>query len=247
MRKFLFILSFIFGLSQIVMAEEVRVNVALTSKQPPLVIDTREPTGLVYDVLKAMNEHQDEFHFVPRLIPAKRIFSTYQNGDIGVIAYNDLSWGWSQRGGVGSVAMTAGEDLFFSLKKEYLGTQPVKEIGAVLGFNYAFAGFDSNKTAHMDNVYLVKDEESVFRLVVNKRVQQGIVSRSFLDWMSVSNPVWYTKININPTPDHSYTRRFIVLEKSPISVDQIDSIIDDLKRQGVIQNIYANYGINFPE
>lgn len=239
-----FVLCFLFFIS--IARSETVVNVALTSIQPPLVINERAQLGLIYDVIKLLNESQSDFRFETKLVPPQRVLNYYRDINVHIVAYNDVLWGWKQRGGQASLNLTNGRDLFFSLKGEGVRTA-LKEIGAVRGFHYAFADFDAEKLASMDNVSLVSSEENVLRLVERERVEKGIVSETFLDWTAKVRPELYERLKIDEDdPDHSYNRQFVVFDFSPIDVMRLNQLLINLYEMGDLQRVYAWYGLEVP-
>ncbi|CAM3478325.1 hypothetical protein [Thalassospira profundimaris] len=223
------------------------VKVGITSIQPPLVIDAVEKRGLVYDVVAALNELQSDYQFKAYHYPAKRLLVSYRDEDVHLVAYNDVKWGWLERDGVGSVDMIDGRDLFFTLRGYQPPTQRPEQIGAVRGFHYAFADFDSAKLSQMPNVSLVNNEDGVLRLVEHGRVDKGIVSETFLEWIAVSEPDVYQALEIDREhPDDTYHRQFVAFPYSPISVTEFNRLVMQLTETGDLQEIYARYGLTVP-
>lgn len=226
---------------------QTEVHVGLTSVQPPLVINPADKEGLIYDVLDLLNEQQSEYHFSASLYPAKRLLANHKDANVHIVAYNSETWGWSERGGKGSVHLTDGRDLFVSLQDREMDRGHIKEIGAVRGFHYAFAGFDTVKLSRMENVSLVNDETSVLRIVEHQRVEKGILSETFLNWVSVSQPERYKRLDIdNANPDHTYHRQLVVFPYSPIKLKQVNGLLNELKANGRLQAVYDKYGLKVP-
>ncbi len=224
------------------------VNVALPTGQPPMVIEKSAKRGLVFDVVDALNSMQGEFRFQVDDYPAERLMVSYDEMDVHIIAYSDAKWGWGDRGARPSLNLTNGRDLFFTLGGYERDPSVTEEIAAVRGFHYAFANYDSDLLSQMPNVTLVSDEESVLRLVENKRVDKGIVSEAFLQWIALSKPEVYARLKIDfDRPDHSYNRQILVLPNSPVSVDQINDLIWKMIASGRLQSLYARYGLHVPD
>ncbi|MET0013148.1 MAG: hypothetical protein ABW085_05780 [Sedimenticola sp.] len=219
-----------------------KVSVALTSIQPPFVIDEASRHGLAYDVVDALNRHQGLYEFQAKLIPAKRLLSDHDALGEHVVAFNDELWGWKQRGGAGSLTLTDGKDVFFSLNE----TSTKDTIAAVRGFHYAFSGFDPEKLSRMPNVTVVNDEPTVLEMVIQKRTDRGITSLAFLKWISVSSPELYSRLRIDPEEDHTYNRQFIVFPYSPVSVGIINRYLTEMKEEGILPRIYKTYGLESP-
>ncbi|WP_157834537.1 ABC transporter substrate-binding protein [Oceanospirillum beijerinckii] len=220
------------------------INVGLTSVQPPFVINPDTEQGLVYDFVGFLNKKQDKYHFSARLIPVKRLLATDKYMPPDLIAFSNIGWGWTKRGGLGSLTLTEGRDLFFSLTES---TNPENKgsLAAVRGFHYAFASFSSKNLAKIAHVRLVTDELAVLRLVEHGRTEQGIASESLLNWIAASEPERYKQFSINPKEDHSYNRQFIVLPESPISIDEFNALLLKLKGPEMDQ-LFAHYGLQSP-
>ncbi len=226
---------------------KTKVNVGLTSVQPPFVVDVAAKKGVIFDLLRTLNDNQSEFEFTPILYPARRMLSDYKELNIHIVAFNNVNWGWVQRGGVPSVNLTDGRDLFVSLANPDLTKTDIKDIGAVRGFHYAFAGYDADKLSKMQNVSLVENEAGVLKLLKFNRVKKGVVSEAFLNWISISDPHLYKILKINTeTPDHTYHRQLIALESSPIKVEAIDSLLKKMRKSGILQAVYDKYGLTVP-
>lgn len=220
------------------------VNVGLTSIQPPFVINPETEHGLAYDFVEFLNRKQDKYHFSARLVPVKRLLVTDKYSTPDMIAFNNVGWGWTKRGGIGSLTLTEGRDLFFSLTEnehhENKGT-----LAAVTGFHYAFANYSSKNLPKMDNVRLVKNELAVLRLVEHGRTERGITSESLLNWISVSEPERYKQFKIDPEEDHSYNRQFIILPSSPLTIDEFNDLLLTLKGPQM-NKLFTSYGLKPP-
>lgn len=220
------------------------VNVGLTSIQPPFVVNPETKQGLVYDFLEFLNKKQDKYHFSARLVPVKRLLSTDKYSTPDMIAFNNVEWGWVKRGGIGSLTLTDGRDLFFSLT-DNIHPENKGTLAAVTGFHYAFADYQSKNLPKLDYVRLVKNEQAVIRLVEHGRTEKGIISESLLNWISVSEPERYQKFKIDPKEDHSYNRQFITLPSSPIDVEEFNQLL--LKCKGPqMDELFALYGLQPP-
>ncbi|MBE7637140.1 ABC transporter substrate-binding protein [Sneathiella sp. P13V-1] len=244
-----FALSFLIFIALLSTASaRTQVNVGLTSVQPPFVVDVEAKKGVIFDLLKALNDTQETYEFLPLLYPARRMLSDYKTLNIHVVAFNNVNWGWVQRGGIPSINLTNGRDLFVSLAKSDPNKTDITDIGAVRGFHYAFADYDADKLARMQNVSLVESEADVLKLIKFNRVKKGVISEAFLGWVSISNPQLYKILKIDrANPDHTYHRQLIRLASSPISLEEIDLLLEKMKNNGALQAVYDKYGLNVPD
>lgn len=114
-----------------------------------------------------------------------------------------------------------GRNLFFRLSNP-LERQYTYEIAAVRGFHYRFADYDSEVLETLSNVTLSHNEEGVMRMVLGARAKTGIADENFLDWFRAQQPQTYRLLKINPTEDNSYIRQLVILDRSPISAQEIN-------------------------
>ncbi len=245
MPKYFIAVLFLLFLSDRPAYSEQTIFVALTSVQPPFIIDEKKEHGLTFDLLNAINELQDDYRFVGKFYPIKQLFANYEKHNVHLVALGDLKWGWSELNAVGSLSLTNGKDVFFSLKSNATDEKN-KGIAAVRGFHYAFANFDPVELSQLPNISLVNDEPTVVKMVLRGRVGRGISSEAYLKWLSVSNPKLSAKLKIEPKEDHNYNRQFIVLPNSLISVEEINNIVFSPSAREALRRVFAKYGLPFP-
>ena len=235
----------IFSFSGVAARAQQQVSVGLTESQPPFVTDSAKSKGLVFDLIDAMNEFQNDYLFVAKIMPTIRLLARFDDHGQELIAFNDIHWGWADRGAQGSLTLTNGEDLFFRLKEKPT-PQETPEIVAVKGYHYAFADFDHKKLQELPNVSLTKDEPLVMKMVLSNRGDVGIASNAFLSWMRKINPEEMDRVTILPDPDHRYHRQFIVLPQSKVSVEALDRLFTEMETKGLLSALFANYGLASP-
>ncbi len=227
---------------------KIVVNVGINTIQPPLIIDDSNKVGLTYDVIALINTIQDKYLLKTKMYPVRRLLIDYQTNDVHVIAFNNTNWGWKERGGKGGLTLIEGRDLFFSLNDNRVLDGKELTIGAVHGFHYAFAKLDQDELLNMKNVTVTDNEDGVLKLVLNKRVDKGIVSESYLNWLAISKPELFKRIEIDyDNPDNSYIRQFVTLPNSPISIEELNHFVEELLKDGSLQSVYKKYGMTFPQ
>jgi hypothetical protein len=185
---------------------------------------------------------QERYEFVLNMYPPSRIVKYHNELKVDLVAFNDLKWGWDKQGGKGSLSLTNGKDIFFTFDKN--GVAPNKEeltIAAVRGFHYRFANFDPSNLEKNTQIHSLEDETNVVEFMSYMRADKGIASKAYLDWLSVSKPEVYKRITLLEE-DHRYTRRFIAMPNSVISIKEVNNILLDLNKTGLLKLIFARYG-----
>lgn len=221
------------------------IHVALTSVQPPFVFNDELHSGLIRDLVTELNRAQERFNFVLKLYPPSRIMKDHFKQHIDLIAFNHLKWGWEQQGGKGSVVLTNGKDVFLSVQHNAPEHTKKHTIAVVRGFHYKFFGYDPSKFEDNPLIFSLENEPSVVKFLAYGRAEKGIVSESYLNWIALSKPELFERITVLET-DHSYTRRFIVMPRSLISVQELNELLFELKSNGLLERIFSRYGQPMP-
>lgn len=218
------------------------VQVALTSIQPPFVFDNKELKGLVNDVFTELNRAQERYHFELALYPPSRLRQYFDSMQVHIIAFNDENWGWKPLGGQGSLPLTRGKDLFFQLAEPHKeANDRLVDIAAVRGFHYRFANFDPSYLEHNEEIAVLENEAAVVKFVSYGRAKRGISSEAYLNWLSLSQPHVYDRLQIL-NADHRYQRKLVVMPASPVSVEEIDDYLRTLSKSGLLNKIFDRYG-----
>jgi ABC-type amino acid transport substrate-binding protein len=217
------------------------VHVALTSIQPPFVFDDAINSGLIRDLITEMNRVQNEFEFELVLFPPSRAVKYFKTLDVDIIALNDIHWGWDKLGGIGSLSLTQGRDVFFSFKNNATKKRQESSIAAVRGFHYKFNDFDPAKLENNPLINLLKNEADVVTFMSYGRAEKGISSEAYLKWLALSKPELFNNITLLKE-DHTYNRRFIVMPRSVVSLDTINNILLKLKANDLLDRIFSRYG-----
>ena len=218
------------------------VEIGITAVQPPFSFHKDRQQGLVFDVIKALNSYQDKYTFEASIYPTKRILKSPKQLDLHIIAFNDENWGWSQRNAKGSLTLTNGKDVFIARKDNKLRSTTA----AVSGYHYAFADYDPIKLETMPGVTAVQNEELVLDMVLRNRADRGVISLTFLQWVKVSDPQAYAKIEVVDQPDHTYNRQFIMLSWSPIATHEMNELLLNMKKDGIWDKVFGKYGLPAP-
>lgn len=225
---------------------QTTIQVAHSSFQAPFVTSFEPPQGLVIDLVEAMNQAQDKYIFDLKLIPSKRLLSSYKKEDIDLVAFNDMQWGWSNSGAQGSFPLTYGQDIFFKAKDEEMTKLARFRIAAIRGFHYSFADYDEQKLEELPHVTLSNTIDGVLKQVLFGRAKTGVASQAYLQWLKTVDPEQYQGISLIDKVDQRYTRRFIRLANAKIPVQDLNDILRQLAQTGVLKKLYQHYGLDIP-
>ena len=237
------------GLSTVASARaETEVGV-LGYKFPPFVEDGYG--GLTSSLITLLNATQSEFKFsfVPTS-PARR-YRDLAGGRGNVIIFEMPEWGWRASGveTAESREIMKGGEVYITLANKgrdqsFFDDIGSKSIAAVLGYHYGFAKFNADPkflTKTFD-INLTFGVESIIKMVVKNRADVGVVTESYLAKYLKDHTEIIGRLLISKIRDQVYSLRAIVGSDSPISVPKLEAILDDLKANGALADLFKDYG-----
>ena len=221
------------------------VLVGYSPLQPPFAV-TADGSGLIRDVLAAMQSVNGKYHFVQKRLYGGRAASAFESGNYHLIAFQNRSWGFEAGGVEQSLVLMKDRGAYFTLAKEQRAQDGRPLLAATRGFRYGFADFSIEKLEAMPNVLLAANERDVVKLVVHGRVRMGVASESLLRWYQHSDQELGSAFKVLPKSDYRYDRSFVISPHSPIQRAALNRILLTLQETGDLGRIFAAYGLAAP-
>ena len=231
---------------QAVGIEKINVDVYVYHLKPPFIVSNTNMLGLYFDFSAYLNTKTDKYHFETVFVPRKRIetmLSTKKlNGillGVNPIWFKDkdeTKYLWTEN-------IYQDKDEFVSLLEnpvEYLGTESLtgKVLGGIRGFYYF--GIDEQVKQGEITRYDTIGEYELLQMVLLKRVDVGIVSRSTLDYL-IKAKGWHGRFHISKQPHDKYERRILVPHYKKGIYDEITPIIKKINDDPFWQTILRQY------
>ncbi|MFY8274702.1 substrate-binding periplasmic protein [Pseudoalteromonas sp. SSDWG2] len=219
--------------------------------RPPFML--QEGKGMGPEIINAFNLVQDEFHFELVSVPIARRVMSLSEGWVDIVMWDNLEWGWGDDMHLlASNPLLQSQDSFIShisarKDQRFFDSFHDKVICGVNGYHYRFLNYqtDYKTIKEMFDIVLVRTEEESIKMALNKRCDISVASASALDWFFVQHPEERANILISDKFDTQYTRSFLVPEYSPISVQEINNILNKANALGLLAPIYKQYGQRF--
>lgn len=240
MKKFIYIFLIIgsvaFG------AQNIKVGAYLF---PPYVnISNNVASGKTVELIKALNNIQNKYKFELVITSPKRRYNDLEN-KFDLIFFEDINWGWSGKNIEFTSLFTKDRELFISLTDYYSDTNFVKDIKTkkiliTRGFHYAFANFNASEDylTKNFNAVITNSPQNTMDFLFSGRAQIAIITESFLQTYLNKNPNKKEKILINETPDQIYDLVAIKSKKSAMSIIELESLIEKLKKENKYKYIF---------
>jgi ABC-type amino acid transport substrate-binding protein len=215
---------------------------------PPYVQDAAARKGLLIELLGALNQIQSDYRFVvvPTAIP--RRFADLQAGRIDMVMFDNPQWGW---GKINHEVIDLGMQdaaLFVALaprEESYFDTLQGKRLALYRDYSYRFADFvtDPERLRERFAVALTYSHEGNLLMVLNRRAEIAVVTRSFLEDFLQRNPQYRDRLHIAQKIDQYYDHRALLRPDGPISAQELENLLESLRTAGVLESIFQPLGI----
>lgn len=230
-------------------AETIRVGAA---HFPPYVIkdDRQDTSGLLPQLLEALNREQPDYRFVILPTAIVRRFGDLQRGRIDMAVFENPDWGWQ---GVAADVVDMGledAELFVARREaqrgqEYFQQLAGKRLALYRGYHYGFADFNSDPEylSRTFNANLGHSHDSNLLMVLRGRADIALVTRSNLHDFLARNRDQADNLLISERIDQVYRHHALIRQGAPISAAQFAALLERLRHKGELARIFDPYKI----
>ena len=230
-------------------AQEVRIGAA---HFPPYTVRPEQgaETGLLPELIIALNRLQEGYHFVlvPTALP--RRFQDLQQARIDLAIFENPLWGWE---GFEHVAIDMGledAEVFVAQRRddrgqEYFKDLEGKRLALFSGYHYAFAGFETDPTrlARHFRATLTYSHDSNLMMVLRDRADIAPITRSYVIDYLRGRPELAQRLMVSERVDQVYHHYAILRPGAPISAAEFAGYLRQLHGNGDLQRIFQPLGI----
>lgn len=216
---------------------------------PPYV--TQEGAGVTKSFIELMNAAQTEYEFVFETTSSQRRYKDMiDQKRYDIILFESLAWGWKDYPVDASKVFLTDSEVFIARKEpgvdqSYFRTLEGKKIVGLLGYHYAFAGFDANpeNLKKKFNTDVTSTHQGNIQNVIAGHFNLAIVTKSFLSQFLKANPETAAQIIVSDRDDQVYEHTILVRRDAPITVAKINALLDALEKNGKLAAFWTSAGI----
>ena len=219
---------------------------------PPYVVKSnlQESSGLLPQLLEALNREQSEYHFIMLPTAIVRRFSDLQRGRIDMAIFENPGWGW-QDIDADAVDMGLEDAELFVTRNEELRDQQYfeqlqgKRLALYRGYHYGFAGFNSDPEylTRTFNANLGHSHDSNLLMVLRGRADIALVTRSNLYDFLERNREHGRQLLISDRIDQVYRHHAMIRAGALISPERFAALLEQLRANGELARIFSPYRI----
>ncbi|MBV6825524.1 ABC transporter substrate-binding protein [Pseudomonas sp. PD9R] len=234
-------------------AQRVRIGAA---HFPPYTVrpENGADTGLLPQLVEALNALQSDYQFVlvPTSIP--RRFGDFKQGRIDMAIFENPAWGWENV--PHSIVDMGLEDAEIFVAQRQREGEPIRQQGyfddlkgkrlaLFSGYHYEFANFNADPKflAQNFNATLTYSHDSNLLMVLRGRADIALVTRSYLSDYFLRNLKVADELLVSERIDQVYHHYAILRPASPISSEVFGKLLKGLRDNGQMLKIFDPYKI----
>ncbi|WPN28585.1 transporter substrate-binding domain-containing protein [Pseudomonas sp. P5_109] len=230
-------------------AQQVRIGAA---HFPPYTVrpESGADTGLLPQLVEALNASQSDYRFVlvPTSIP--RRFGDFKQGRIDMAIFENPAWGWED---IPHTAVDMGledAEIFVAQRlpdrqQSYFADLSGKRLALFSGYHYEFANFNAEPQylTKNYNATLTYSHDSNLLMVLRGRADIALVTRSYLNDYFLRNLKVANELLVSDRIDQIYHHYAIVRPAAPISGEAFGKLLQGLRDNGQMLRIFDPYKI----
>ena len=230
-------------------AQLVRVGAA---HFPPYTVrpENGADTGLLPQMVEALNRLQSDYKFVlvPTSIP--RRFGDFKQGRIDMAIFENPEWGWKEIPH-NDVDMGLEDAEIFVAQREdgrqqnYFADLSGKRLALFSGYHYEFANFNADPKFLAQNfkATLTYSHDSNLLMVLRGRADIALVTRSYLSDYLLRNEKVRDELLVSQRIDQVYHHYAILRPTAPITSEAFSKLLQGLRDNGEMLKIFDPYRI----
>jgi ABC-type amino acid transport substrate-binding protein len=234
-------------------AQLVRIGAA---HFPPYTVrpESGADTGLLPQLVEALNALQSDYQFVlvPTSIP--RRFGDFKQGRIDMAIFENPAWGWKDIPHTDVDMGLEDAEIFVAQRQlagravrqqDYFADLTGKRLALFSGYHYEFANFNAEPQylAKNYNATLTYSHDSNLLMVLRGRADIALVTRSYLNDYFLRNLNVANELLVSDRIDQIYHHYAILRLAAPISGDAFGKLLQGLRDNGQMLKIFDPYKI----
>ncbi|MFJ7313661.1 substrate-binding periplasmic protein [Pseudomonas sp. NPDC098747] len=230
-------------------AQLVRVGAA---HFPPYTIrpENGADTGLLPQLVEALNRLQSDYQFVlvPTSIP--RRFGDFKQGRIDMAIFENPDWGWKEIPHNDVDMGLEDAEIFVAQREEgrqqnYFADLGGKRLALFSGYHYEFANFNADPKFLAQNfkATLTYSHDSNLLMVLRGRADVALVTRSYLSDYLLRNEQVRDELLVSQRIDQVYHHYAILRPTAPITSEAFSKLLQGLRDNGEMLKIFDPYRI----
>ena len=208
-------------------------------------------TGLTHELVQALNAFQSDYRFETVPTSANRRYRDLADGVYTHIFFENIQWGWQGKPVEATRVFLRGDGEVFVARaqrgrgQEYFENLADKDILAVLGYHYAFAGLEADPALLRKRFAITfsPDNAVSLRNLLSGRGDVAVLTRSYLSRYLVEQPQDRGLLLVSQRMDQVYAHTALVAHGVHPTAQELNRLLAQMESAGVLGKLWAAYGM----
>lgn len=219
---------------------------------PPYVIkpESAQASGLLPELLQALNQLQSDYHFTLVATSAMRRYRDLQSGRFDLILFESPAWGW-QKIAHQSLGLPIEDAEVYVARAQpgrdegYFDDFTGKRMALYSGFHYGFAGFNSNRQFLIENfnAVLTYSHHSNLSMLLLGRADVALIPRSYMRLYQQRHPERSTALLVSQRADQVYQHQALFRPQSVISAHVFGALLKQLGSDQQLEALLSRHNL----
>jgi ABC-type amino acid transport substrate-binding protein len=229
---------------------QIKVRVATETWGTLMYLNQQnKPSGVIADFVERMNQVQTKYRFELAIFPRLRLDQIFIDNEADVYPLRTVAWTRPELGLLATKTVFASGDVYFAHSVNRFGGRKVfadlkkRRVAGVRGYHYQL--FKNNPDEAWIkknyNAYLVATNEAVVNFVLADRADIGIVPEVIMA-QYLADPAMRPQLLVGDY-DSRVELSNLVRKDGPISVDDMNEIVDLLVKSGDVATLKARLSV----
>ncbi|WP_076578089.1 amino acid ABC transporter substrate-binding protein [Aquipseudomonas alcaligenes] len=217
---------------------------------PPYVVkpESTEPSGLLPELLAALNQSQQVYRF--DLVPTSvtRRYRDLLQARYDMILFESPDWGWQGIPLQKLDLQITDAEVYVARAEEgrdqhYFDHVGDKRMALYSGYHYGFAGFNSDQEflGRQFNAVLTYSHDSNLRMLLHGRADISVVTRSYLRLYQLEHPQESARLLVSERTDQVYHHHALLRPQGPLDASQLAGLLQGLQESGKLGDLVSRY------
>ncbi|WP_313512456.1 transporter substrate-binding domain-containing protein [Pseudomonas sp.] len=229
-----------------------RVLVGATEYRPYMAMPAQgQPSGLLPELLQAMNEVQDDYRFEITLTSTGRRYRDFTSGRLDLMLFESRQWGW-QNIPMQTLELGIDDSEVFVARaapgrdQRYFATLEGKRLGLHVGYHYAFADFesDSERLHQRFDAIISRSHEANLEMLLHQRIDLTVMAKSYLRMYFDEHPELRERMLVSTRADQTFRPLALIRPDGPIDAERLAAILEILQRNGRYAALLTRYHLD---
>ncbi|MCY1536058.1 hypothetical protein D9M68_714950 [compost metagenome] len=215
--------------------------------------ESRKPSGLLPELLVALNQLQDDYQFILVPTSATRRYRDLESGRFDLILFESPDWGWEDTAHTALDLQIDDAEVYVARAEPgrdeaYFDQLKGKRLALYNGYHYGFAGFNADQRFLSQEfaAVLTYSHDSNLIMLLRGRADIAVITRSYLQIYQDRHPEQSSALLVSQRVDQVYRHHALFRPQASLGPETLAAFLRVLNEQGRLDELLGRYHLTVP-